>query len=140
MRISGFILFWILLSCAVSPFVGIFLARNVRSISQGTGGWDSVSGLARKEPRTLPARMGIRALPMQRAIPEAQHPVQDRVRAGQAALEPDPLQRKNNGAPKKSAPFGCNFRYKVLNGLSEEESHMSNTLTVKEFLYPVDMS
>jgi len=34
MGISGFILIWILISCAVSPFIGMFLARHVARNSQ----------------------------------------------------------------------------------------------------------
>jgi len=63
MGISGYILLWILISCAVSPFIGMYLARGVARNSQETDEGRAASRLGRIiEVRTLPARMGIRAL------------------------------------------------------------------------------
>src|SRR5438067_4077709 len=62
MGISGFILLWILVSCAVSPFIGMFLARSAARSSQGADEGRAASRLARIEARTLPSRVGIRAL------------------------------------------------------------------------------
>ena len=62
MGISGFILLWILLSCAVSPFIGMFLARSAARTSQEADEASAASRLARMEARALPSRMGIRAL------------------------------------------------------------------------------
>ena len=56
------ILLWILVYCAVSPFIGIFLARSAARTSQETDEGRAASRLARIEARTLPSRMGIRAL------------------------------------------------------------------------------
>ena len=62
MGISGFVLLWIFISCAVSPFIGMYLARSLAHSSQETGEGRAASRPGRWEARTLPARMGIRAL------------------------------------------------------------------------------